>query len=122
MGDKEIIEKSLSFLITDHNFKYRYETQNGNDMNFIYENKNGYFKYYQWPQFNESEFSVLFDNEFKKINLFEIDPKYFSLFKKQHSGIKWLFKDKRQDYWNMIATILKHEISISNSLFGLKIS
>lgn len=120
MSDKEIIEKALSFLITEYKFKYKYETNKGNDI-FIYENKNGCFKYYQWPQFGESEFSVLSDYEFKKINLFLIYPEYFALFKKQHSGIKWFFKDKRKDYWAMIATILKHEISVNNSLFGLKV-
>ncbi len=121
MTDKDIIEKALSFLVKDYNFSYLFETPNGNDMRFIYNNKYGSFIYYQWTQFKEEEFSIITNHEYKKIQLFLEYPDYFSTYNKTHKGIKWFFKDNRMDYWDMISQILKHEISKNGSLFDLRV-
>ena len=122
MSDKEIIETALNFLVIDHGFSYEYNTPNGNAEYFKYKNKNGCFAYYQWVQFGEYEFSVTYDQTFRKIQLFEEYPKYFAFFKNKHKGIKWLFKDSRKDYWEMISNIIKDEIASKGSLFGIQMS
>lgn len=122
MTVKETIEKHLAFLVSDYGFTYKFETSNGNDMRFIYENANGYFMYYQWEQFGESEFSVCCNQTFLKVSLIEKYPHIFAQFRKNHRGIKWFFKDSRKDYWEMVSSILRNEIENNGSLFGLYIT
>ena len=39
--DKEIIEKTLAFLVTDFNFEFEYRTTNGNEEFYSYKNRYG---------------------------------------------------------------------------------
>lgn len=122
MTDKEIIEEALKFLVVDYGFTYEYHSQhNGNEEFYKFVNEFGYFQYYEWSQFKDSEFSVVCNQEFKIIRLFDEYPQIFSMFNKRHKGVKWFFKDQRKDYWTMIASILRLEIKTKGSLFGLKI-
>ena len=118
--DKEIIEKTLAFLVTDFNFEFEYRTTNGNEEFYSYKNRYGSFNYYQWAHFGEYRFSVMNSNGIQDIRFNELYPNIVAQFNKDHKGLKWLFKDSREDYWNMIASILRLEINKNNSLFGLK--
>lgn len=122
LSDKEIIEKSLNFLIVDYNFKYEYLTPYcNNEEYYIFRKQDSCFTYYQWNEMKEYKFTVVFDQEFKEIRLFERYPQELELFRKNHTGIKWIFKDYREDYWKMIADIIKKEIQSTGFLFGIKI-
>lgn len=120
MNVNDIIKSNLDFLVKDYQFEFSY--LNGRGENYLYKNKYGYFNYYEWEQFGEYEFSVKISNqESKIINFFEYYPKQISSFNSNHTGIKWLFKDKKKDYWKMIADLIKLEIANNHCLFGLKI-
>ena len=117
MKTKKLIEKELEFLIYDYGFKYTYVQSRG--CSYIYENNYGVFKYYEWEQFSEKEFSVSFDYEFKVINFQLENPKLYSNYLRAK---KKIFYDSKKIYWEMISKILKEEIQKSNTLFGLKIN
>ena len=121
MSNREIIENALKFLCNEYNFSYEYYTPNGNADYCKYSNQYGKFTYYEWMEFGEREFSVIYNQQFRKININEEYPKMVSEFHHSHKGIKWFFKDKRKDYWEMIANIIKNEITATGTLFGIKI-
>jgi hypothetical protein len=121
MKTQEIIENALKFLSVEYKFFYEYESIYNGAEYFKYTNKYGNFVYYQWLQFGEKQFSVKYNQTFKVVDLQLQFSKEFVCFKKTHSGITWWFKDKRKEYWNMIASIIKKEIKHSNTLFGLPI-
>lgn len=120
MTTLEIIKLKLNFLITKYNMKFLYIEERGETYSF--ENEYGVFKYYEWTQFKEEKFSVLFNNQYEEINMFLRYPKLFTEFNEKHKGIKWRFKDHKADYWDMIARIIELEINNNNSLFGLRLS
>lgn len=121
MKTKDIIEKSLSFLINEYGLVLDYNT-NGKENFYYFRNKYGSFNYYEWPQFGDHIFSVTINGvEKKKIDFFVEYPKIVEKFNQSHKGLKWLFKDTCEDYWNMIADIIKTEIVSHGALFGLKV-
>ena len=121
MTDKQIIEKAMGFLCSDYGFMYDYESVNNGAEYYRFFNKYGCFTYYQWEQFQEKEFSVKYDMSFRVIEFQYLFPDEYKTFKQTHKGIKWWFKDKRLDYWNMFAKLIKEEIEKKGSLFGLRI-
>ena len=121
MTDKEIISKSLGFLMSEYSMKFIYNT-NGNEYFYYFQNNNGSFNYYEWPQFGDKQFSVVINNIGKKLLNFELDyPDLIREYKRKHSGLLWLFKDQRKDYWDTVALIVKQEIQTKGTLFGLKL-
>lgn len=119
MTTKDIIEDKLMFLVKDYGFIFEYSNIQGE--HYVFRNDNGYFEFYEWAQFDESEIHVKYDEVFKKINLIEYYPKIIGEFNQTHRGIKWFFKDTRNDYWDMISKIIKLEINNKKSIFGLTI-
>lgn len=119
MTTEKIIKNALEFLCVEYGFEFQYETEFNGAMTFKYFNDNGSFSYYQWEQMQEYEFSVIYNQYYKKLEMQLLFPKEFALFNQQHKGLRWLFKDKREDYWNMIAGLIKGEIKNTGSLFGL---
>ena len=116
---KDIIEGKLFFLIKEYGFSFEFNNTNGD--HYIFKNRNGYIEFYEWAQFGESKILVKHGNVFEEINLIYEYPKEISKFNSSHKGIKYFFKDIRNDYWEMIARIIKLEISDKNSIFRLKI-
>lgn len=88
---------------------------------YLFKNAYGELEFYQWEQFNEEAIYVKYDSTFKTINLYEYYPKIYGKFIKEHKGLKSLFKNKTNDYWEMISLILKNEIENTKKIFGLKI-
>lgn len=119
--DKEIIEEALSFLVTNFRFIFEYKTSNRNEEFYSYKNRYGSLNYYQSQEFGDYRFSVMNSEGIRDINFVELYPSVVAQFNKAHRGFRWLFKDLRIDYWNMIALIIKMEIENTGSLFGLKI-
>ena len=119
MTTLDIIKNKLKFLTDQYNFIFEFSNIFGD--HYIFKNRNGYIEFYEWAQFNESEFFVKYDMISKKINLIIEYPQIMGEFKQNHKGFKWLFKDKRHDYWEMIANIIQTEITINNNIFGLKL-
>ncbi|MBQ7761832.1 MAG: hypothetical protein IJ400_07235 [Clostridia bacterium] len=119
MTTLDIIKNKLKFLIEEYGFTFEFNNDRGN--HYVFNNKNGYIEFYEWKQFNESAIFVKYDMISKKINLIEEYPKVVGQFYKIHKGVKWLFKDERNDYWEMIAKIIATEINNKKSIFGLKI-
>ena len=115
----DIIKNKLNFLIEEYGFTFEFINDWG--CHYIFNNKNGCIEFYEWAQFNESAFFVNYDMISKKINLIEEYPKIVAHFYKTHKGIKWFFKDDREDYWQMISEIIKIEINNNKSIFGLKL-
>ncbi len=120
METYKIIEKELQFLITDVKMIYTHEKK-GNQNYYYFSNDFGRFTYYEYRQFGEQEFTILANGSLKTINMFNENPQVYSKFKQEHKGIRFFFKDMRQDYWKMIAEIIKLEIDSTGSLFGLRI-
>ncbi|MBE6592830.1 MAG: hypothetical protein E7642_02415 [Ruminococcaceae bacterium] len=117
MATQDIIKKHLDFLIYQYGFEFEYVCNEGE--HFIFKNQWGYFKYYQWSQFGEEEFSVKIGSNFRTIKLYEEYPQIVGQFNQNHKGFKWFFKDSRDDFWLMVAAIIKDEINLKNSIFGL---
>ena len=77
--DKEIIEKTLAFLVTDFNFEFEYRTTNGNEEFYSYKNRYGsinteaclYMKKYN-PKYaiRISEKNFGFENNIKSVPLY----------------------------------------------------
>ena len=105
--------------MNEYDFTFDYNNIDGN--HYIFKNKYGYIEFYEWEQFNESSIFVKYDMISKRINLIEEYPKVIGKFNQTHKGFKWFFKDKRDDYWEMISEILKLEINSKNNIFGLKL-
>ena len=130
MNIQKIVREKLFFLEADLGFDFHYSNERGN--HYIYTNEFGYIEVYERAQFDEYEIRVqdttYFNRNgihgiyFKRIDLKETYKKEFKQFNKQHRGIKWWFKSPIDDYWQMIADIIKKEIETSNSVFGLKIT
>ena len=118
MTTLNIIKNKFNFLINEYNFTFKFNNESGN--HYIFKNKNGYIEFYEWPQFDEFAIFVKYDMISKKINLIEEYPKIIGRFNQEHKGIKWFFKDKREDFWEMISKIIKIEI-VNKNIFGLKI-
>lgn len=121
MTNRQIIENALIFLREYYGFSYNYECVNNGATYFWYYNEYGCFTYYQWEQFQEEEFSVKYNGSHRIIDFSILNPKEICAFYKTHKGIKWLFKDKRKEYWHMIAQLIKNEIQKTGTLFGIKI-
>lgn len=117
MTTKEIIEKKLHFLVKDYGFSFEHSNIQGN--HYVFSNSYGYIEFYEWEQFEESEIRVKCYQEFKKIILIDHYPEIVGEYTKNHVGIKWFFKDERNDYWDMISTIIKLEIDNKKNIFGL---
>ena len=89
---------------------------------YSYSNDIGCFVYYNCPQLNEEEFYVtVYKEKNIKIDWLLEYPKEITSFKKRIKGIKYLLKNWRKDYWELIASLIKKEIQEKNSLFGLRI-
>lgn len=119
MTTLDIIKNKLKFLIDVYGFTFEYNNDGGN--HYIFKNINGCIEFYEWPQFHESAIFVNYDMISKKINLIEEYPKMVGQFNKIHKGVKWFFKDDRNDYWEMVSKIIRIEINNKKSIFGLKI-
>lgn len=119
MTTLDIIKNKLKFLIDDYDFTFEFNNDRGN--HYIFKNTNGFIEFYEWGQFDESSIFVIYDMISKKINLIEEYPKMVAQFNQTHKGIKWLFKDDRYDYWEMISKIIKIEINNNKNIFGLKL-
>ena len=119
MTTLDIVKDKLSFLIKDYHFSFRFKNTSGN--HYIFENMSGYIEFYEWEQFGEFGIYVKYDKIFKEIKLIEHYPKIFGKFKESHKGLKWIFKDTRFDFWEMISEIVRSEIDNKNNVFGLKI-
>ena len=121
MTTEEIINKHLDFLIKDYNFTYEYRVEYAAEW-FVYKNANGYFEYYEGNQFDEqSSYTIMTSNVYKRIFPLTEYPDIYREYKKSHRGIKWWFKDIREEYWAMIAKIIKTEIETKHSIFGLEV-
>jgi hypothetical protein len=121
MTDRQIIEEALWFLVENYGFNYNYECVNNGAIYFRYHNQYGSFTYYRWAQFQEEEFFVKYNEFYRSVDFSSLHPKEFYSFIKMHKGIRWFFKDKRKDYWNMIAQFIKVEIENTKTLFGIKL-
>ena len=119
MTTEEIIKKNLSFLLDNYEFIFEKKNEGGNY--YIFSNKYGSFGYYEWAQFDDSEFFVKYNSIYKRINLIEYYPKIVANFTIEHKGIRWLFADTREDFWKMVSWIVKEEIKNKNTIFGLRI-
>ena len=117
---RAIIAEKLGFLVTDFGFEFDYCNESGE--HFFFKNELGHIEFYEWAQFNEFKINVKIRNCSKRINMPVLYAKELGAFNQRHKGLKWLFKDKRPDFWQMIADIIKKEIETSNSVFGLKIT
>ena len=40
---------------------------------------------------------------------------------KNHKGIKWIFRDKRYEYWKFVGNIIYEYIKSNGTLYGIKI-
>ena len=119
MTTLDIVKSKLGFLADKYNFTFEFNNARGN--HYIFKNKNGYIEFYEWQQFGESAIFVKCNMISKKINLIEEYPKIIGEFNGSHKGLKWLFKDERYDYWEMISNIIQAEINTSNNIFGLEL-
>ena len=119
MRTEKIIRNSLNFLEDDYNFKYEVSRDKGTT--YTYTNKYGRFEYYQWQQFDESRFSVFYDGEHKIVNMFHESPKEIGKFNFQSKGFIGFLKDRRQEFWKIIAEIVKSNIKDTGLLFGLRV-
>ena len=119
MTTLEIVENNLKFLTTEYGFVFSHSNSQGD--HYIFKNRHGYIEFYEWEQFQDSAVFVNYDMTSKKIDLFLEYPKIVGKFNHNHRGIKWLFKDKRQDYWEMVATVIRMEIENHKSVFGLNV-
>jgi|GEM_PF-5948708 len=117
MTTENIIKDKLGFLTTNYHLDFEYVENRGS--HYIFRNKYGFIEFYEWPQFDESAIFVTYGMVSKNIHLIEHYPKAIGDFYRRHRGIKWFFKDERFDYWEMIANIIKTEISQHNNIFGL---
>lgn len=116
----KIIEKELEFLVSNYRMEYTYDVSLGRKY-YRYKNQFGVFTYYEYRQLGEQEFSVLTNNNFTVINMLNEYPSIISRFNRQSRNIRFFLKDRRQEYWKMIAEIIKKEIDSSGTLFGLEV-
>ena len=119
MTTLDIVKDKLGFLVKDYGLVFEYSSISGN--HYIFKNPNGYLEFYEWEQFNESAIFIKHGLISRKIDLLEEYPKITAKFLQTHKGIKWLFKDDRAEYWEMVAEIIKSEISRKKSIFGLNV-
>ncbi len=119
MDTQQIIREELAFLCKEYGFEYEYISSRP-EQKYVFRNQYGVFQYYCCP-FEESEFSVLYDQTFRVVDLKLLYGKEFAKFRKNHSGIKWWFKSSSRDYWKMIANLLRRQIANCGTLFGLRI-
>lgn len=119
MTKEKLIRTNLIFLEEKFNFKYSYTSEGGN--NYFYTNEFGTFRYYEWEQFGEKEFTIKTNQEIKTLDTFFEYHKLMSSFKFKKKSLKNLFKNMNNEYWYTIGEIIKEEIAESGSLFGLKL-
>ena len=116
MQTQELIEKYLGFLKKDYNFEYSWSNKRGTI--YLFENKYGSIKYYEWQQFNEKEFSIIIENQIKTIDFkIEYPEKYAEYLKSRKS----IFKDSKDFFWKMVSDIIKEEIEKKGNIFGLRL-
>ena len=108
MENKVIVEK-LHFLISEYSCAYTYE----NDIGDLYYFTCELFKVniYEFMQFNDLEITLIIDNQCYDINPSLDKPKeYYSILKKR-KGIKgWFYFNYEQDFWDLVAKIIKEKI------------
>ena len=116
----KVIEINLKFLVDKFNFKFNYfwETPNAK---YVFENQYGKFIYLELPQFQEKFFYVEDGQGKREINLYENYSQEYEEWQKNHSGIKWIFKNKDKDIWEFNSKIIRDTINKTGTLFGLKI-
>ena len=125
-GLKEIVSAKLSFLVTEYNFECLYDTYRQSIIPvWIYKNTFGLFCYMEHEIFGEISITVE-TNDGQKVHCseYELYERYkdiYNLFQNSHKGIKWFFKDLREDRMDMIADIIKREIELTGRLFGLQL-
>jgi len=119
MRTEDIIRRHLRFLESDYGMIYTKTRKRGDTIS--YANENGRFEYYYWQQFQEFEFIVRLQQECKTIDMLTESPRELGEFYHKSKGLNRLFKDTRDEYWKIIANIIKKEIGKSGTLFGLKI-
>lgn len=121
MEDKEIIYGSLSFLVDKYGFKYKYFCT-GKEYYYSFQNKHGTFTIYEWPQFQDRIFYITLRNTSKiAIDIFKNHKHLLEDWEKKHSGFIWIFKDKRKDYWLLVAQIIREQINTDGQFWGIKI-
>ncbi len=119
MKTETIIRNHLSFLENDFGLVFELIKDKGST--YSYKNEYGKFEYYEWMQFGESRFTIYFDNECRTINMINEAPKDIGKYNHEFKGMKVLFKDRREQYWQIIETIVRKNINDSGTLFGLKL-
>jgi len=119
MTTEKIIRYSLSFLESEYHLEFEF-IQNRGD-HYLYKNKFGRFEFYEWRQFQEASFFVYANEECKTIDMLIEQPKEIGEFQQKQRGLKRVFVDNRKEYWDIIASIIKNEISKNGDLFGLKL-
>lgn len=122
--DRTITENKLKFLIDDYGMSYTYLWEGG-QVSYIFENSYGKLIFWHIHQFGEYGFLIEEKNKPKKytdiLDVYNLQPEIFEAFQKKHKGLKWFFKDDSEDRWDMIASIIRLEINVKGSFFGLKI-
>ncbi len=119
MKTKNIIRDALLFLEKEFHLEFQLIEERGNY--YIYKNKFGRFEYYEWSQFQEAEFRVNANDECKTIDMLFIDPKKMGVYQKKNKGLRGFSRDGREEYWKIVANIIRSEIEKNNSLFGLRL-
>ena len=117
MSTLDIVKNKLWFLVADYGFEFCYG--DGRGEHFYFSNKNGHIEFYEWDQFKEFEIRVSTGTYWEAIDLSQRYSKFWDEFNQKHKGIKWWFKDKRHDFWEMIVNIIKTDIATENTVFGL---
>lgn len=100
METKEIVMEKLKFLIDEYNFAFFYERQQGD--HYYFRNKYGVFRYYEWPEFEEKEFSIIHDSELTVIDIVIENPVLFSAIEKKKRGLKDCFMMKDMIFGNLL--------------------
>ena len=113
-----IIEDKLNFLVLDYGMTYRREKYQGRTL-YVFQNQFGEFIYWEWAQFSEDGFEIRIEDKKVDVNILDEYPFIYNRYLESHKGIKWAFKDTQEDYWGMIASIIKQYIESKGNLFGL---
>lgn len=119
MNTIDIVKNKLDFLLKDYGMAFEYNNIRGN--HYIFKNPTGYIEFYEWKQFNESAIFIKYGLTSRKIDLLEEYPKIIGKFYQKHKGLKRFFRDDREEYWEIVAEIIKTELFSKKSIFGLQV-